>query len=163
MAPSEDKRFWSAVALIMKDVGMPSLLLSGSCKEDELLEEALVTTLLCLALLAAASLCRGIAGLRPEQVVDGKLLWEPRGAGEACFVILALGVFLKRGLVPQENPGPRWSLHWCQGTLHGQSHLAADEDRAQCGHLSWAQEVPLARVALAASLRILHVERGHCK
>ena len=147
----------------MKDDGMLSLLLSGSCKEDELLEEALVTTLLCLALLATANLCRGIAGLRHEQVVDGKLLWDPRGAGDGRFVIVVLGVFLKRGLAPQENPGPRWSLHWCQGTLHGQSHLAADEDRAQCGHLSWAQEVPLARVALATSLRVLHVERGQCK
>ena len=91
------------------------------------------------------------------------MLWVPRGAGKACFDVLALGAFLNRGLVPQENAGPRWSLHWCQGTLHGQSHLAADEDRMQCGNLSWAQEVHLARVALAASLRNLHVDRKQCK
>ena len=71
---------------------------------------------------------------------------------------LILGLLLKRGLVPQAKPGLLWSLQTCQGTPQGQSHLAAEEDRMQPGHLIWVH----ATVLLAASLSFWHDARGHC-
>ena len=90
----------------------------------------------------------------------GKTPCDPRAAA-AGFALLALGAFLKRGLEPHANPGPLWSLQLCHGMPHGQSHLAAEEERRQLGHLSCVQAVPFTRVDLAASLSILQVGRGH--
>ena len=77
-------------------------------------------------------------------------------------VRLGLGFFLKRGLAPQANPGPLWSLQECQGMPHGQSHFAADDERMQHGHFNCVQATPLTKVLLAASLSFWHVARGYC-
>ena len=88
-------------------------------------------------------------------------MWAP-SAAMGLHVRLTLGVFLKRGLAPQANPGPLWSVQECQATPHGQSHLAADEERMQHGHFSCVQATPFTKVLLAASLSFWHVGRGHC-
>ena len=91
----------------------------------------------------------------------GTTLEAPSPAGTISLTVLALGAFLKWGLEPQVNPGPRWSRQVCHGIPHGQSHLKAEEDRMQLGHVGWVQAVPFTRVASAASLFNLQVSRGH--
>ena len=73
-----------------------------------------------------------------------------------------LPLVLKSGLVPHEKPGLLWSLQVCHGMPHWQSHLAAEDDHKQHGHLSWVQATPLTKVLLAASLSFWHTARGHC-
>ena len=115
----------------------------------------------CCALCPAASLCRAMR-LRSDEPEDKKGIgWEPNAAG-GLHVRLDLGLFLNRGLVPQANPGPLWSLHVCQAIPHGQSHLAANDERMQHGHFNCVQATPLTKVDLAASLSFWHVARGHC-
>ena len=87
--------------------------------------------------------------------------WVP-SAAMGLHVRQGLGFFLKRGLAPQANPGPLWSLQECQGMPHGQSHFAADDERMQHGHFNCVQATPLTKVLLAASLSFWHVARGHC-
>ena len=115
----------------------------------------------CLALVLAACLCREMRGRSQLLEEVGNPNWDPNAAGNG-LVRLILGVFLKRGLDPQANPGPLWSLQVCHAMPHGHSHLAAVEDRMQHGHFNCVQAVPFTKVDLAASLSFLQVGRGHC-
>ena len=114
----------------------------------------------CRALVLATSLCRGMRGRSHVCEDIGNPIWDPSAAGIE-IVGLVLGAFLKRGLDPQANPGPLWSLQLCHVMPHGQSHFAAEEERMQHGHLSCVQAVPFTSVDLAASLSFLQVGRGH--
>ena len=73
---------------------------------------------------------------------------------------LILGVFLNRGLDPQAKPGLLWSLHVCHAIPHGQSHLAAENERMQQGHFNCVQATPFTKVDLAASLSFLQWRAG---
>ena len=115
----------------------------------------------CRALSLAAALCRAVGGRSQVLVEEIELNWEPSAAG-GLHVRLDLGVFLNRGLDPQANPGPLWSLHVCHAIPHGRSHLAAEDERMQRGHFSCVQATPFTKVDLAASLSFWHVARGHC-
>ena len=115
----------------------------------------------CRALSLAASLCRAVRGRIQELVEEEEHNWEPRAAG-GLHVRLILGVFLNRGLDPQAKPGLLWSLHVCHAVPHGQSHLAAEDERMQHGHFDCVQATPFTKVDLAASLSFLHVARGQC-
>ena len=100
---------------------------------------------------------RLLKGAAEHELVEG---WPSAATG--LRLPLNLGLFLKRGLVPQAKPGLLWSLQTCQGMPQGQSHLAAEEDRMQHGHFNWVHATPLTKVLLAASLSFWHEARGHC-